>query len=97
MKNLAFQLIMHEKITTTESKAKALRSVVEPLITRGRNNTLTARRALLAVLPTEHAVNKILEDLAPRYHGRPGGYTRITKKVPRQGDGAKMAIIEFIK
>lgn len=97
MKNLAFQLIMHERITTTEAKAKALRPLAERLITKGRANTLTARRALLKVLPTENAVKKVLEELSPRYSTRPGGYTRITKKAPRVGDGAQMAVIEFIK
>src|SRR3989338_6140594 len=80
MKNLAFQLIMHERITTTEAKAKALRPFVERLVTRGKQNTLAARRRLLQVLPTEHAVKKVLEELSPRYQTRPGGYTRITKK-----------------
>lgn len=96
LKNLVFQLVIHEKLTTTEAKAKALRPPVERLITRGKQNTLAARRALLRVLPTEAAVNKILEELSPRYLSRPGGYTRITKKAPRQGDGARMAVIEFV-
>lgn len=96
MKNLVFQLIMHERITTTEAKAKALRPLAERLITKGRDHTLATRRALLKVLPTENAVNKVLEELSPRYTTRPGGYTRIIKKAPRQGDGAQMAVIEFI-
>lgn len=97
MKNLAFQLIMHERITTTEAKAKALRPLAERMITKGKQNTLATRRALLKVLPTENAVKKVLEELSTRYATRPGGYTRITKKAPRAGDGASMAIIEFIK
>lgn len=97
LKNLAFQLVMHEKITTTEAKAKALRPVVERLVTRGKKNSLASRRALLRVLPTEQAVAKILEVLGPRYAFRPGGYTRIMKRVSRHGDGARMAVIEFVK
>lgn len=97
LKNLAFQLVMHEKITTTEAKAKALRPFVERLITRGKQNLLANRRALLRVLPTEQAVAKILEVLGPRYASRPGGYTRIVKRVARKGDGARMAVVEFVK
>lgn len=97
LKNLVFQLVMHEKITTTEAKAKALRPVVERLITRGKQNSLANRRSLLRALPTEQAVAKILEVLGPRYASRPGGYTRIVKRVARKGDGAQMAVIEFVK
>lgn len=96
LKNLAAQLILYEKINTTEAKAKVLRSFVEPLITTGRANTLASRRNLMKVLPIENAVKKVLEDLAPRYKERPGGYTRITKLPQRQGDAARMARIEFV-
>lgn len=97
LKNLAFQLILYEKITTTEAKAKALRPLVERLITSGKQNTPARRRALLRILPTEQAVAKIFEVLGPRYAERPGGYTRIVKKPQRQGDAARMAVIEFVK
>lgn len=97
LKNLAMQLVVYEKVRTTESKAKVLRPYVERLVTKGKAQTLAARRALLRVLPTEMAVKKIIEDLGPRYRMRPGGYLRITKTTPRQGDGAQMAIIEFVK
>lgn len=97
LKNLAFQLVVYEKIKTTEAKAKVLKPFVERLITKGKTSTLAARRALLRVLPTEAAVKKILEELGPRYTTRQGGYTRIVKIAPRQGDGARMAYIEFIK
>ncbi len=96
LKNLAAQLIVYEKIQTTEAKAKALRSFVEPLISKGRVTTLSSRRQLLAVLPTENAVKKVLEELGPRYKERPGGYTRIVKLPQRQGDAARMARIEFV-
>lgn len=96
MKNLATQLILYEKISTTEAKAKALRPYVERLITKGKKNTLAARRALLRVLPVENAVKKVLEELGPRYATRPGGYTRITKLGVRLGDAARIARIEFL-
>lgn len=97
LKNLALQLVVYEKIRTTEAKAKVLRPYVERLITKGKANTLAARRALLRVLPTEISVKKVLEELGPRYQERAGGYLRITKTTPRQGDGAHMAVIEFVK
>jgi large subunit ribosomal protein L17 len=96
LKNLAAQFILYEKISTTEAKAKVLRSFVEPLITTGKENTLAARRNLMKTLPIENAVKKVLEELGPRYKERPGGYTRITKLSQRQGDAAKMARIEFV-
>lgn len=97
LNNLSLQLILHERVRTTEAKAKAVRPIVERMITRGKSNTLAVRRALLAVLPTEQSVKKVLEELSPRYRARPGGYTRITKLAPRKGDGAAMAVIEFVK
>lgn len=97
LKNLATQLILYEKIATTEAKAKALRPYVERLITKGKKNTLASRRELLRVLPLENAVKKVLEELSPRYKSRPGGYTRITKMNPRAGDAARMARIEFVQ
>lgn len=97
LKNLAAQLIVYEKVRTTEAKAKVVRPYVERLITKGKNNTLAARRELMRFLPGEHAVKKVLEVYGPRYAHRAGGYTRITKLVRRQGDGARMALVEFIK
>ena len=96
LKNLAAQLIIYEKIKTTEAKAKVLRSFVEPLITKGKKNTLAARRSLMKILPMENAVKKVLEELGPRYQSRPGGYTRIVKLGTRQGDAAKIARIELV-
>jgi large subunit ribosomal protein L17 len=95
-RNLASSLIIYEKITTTEAKAKAIRPIVEKLITVGKENNLTARRKLLQYLYVENAVKKVLEVLSPRYKDRKGGYTRITKIGERQGDGAKTAQIEFV-
>lgn len=96
LKNLAASLIMHEKIKTTQAKAKVLRPIVEKMISIAKNNTLFNRRRLLAKLPTKDAVKKILEEIGPRYKEREGGYTRIIKLGRRKGDGAEIAQIELI-
>ena len=96
LKTLAVQFILYEKIKTTEAKAKALRSYVEPLITRGKKNTIANRRYLKRYLPIDNAIKKLFEDISPRYHTRPGGYTRIVKLGQRQGDAAYTARIELV-
>lgn len=96
MANLATDLFMHEKLTTTEAKAKALRPVAEKLITKARKGDLHARRVVLKTIHDKAAVAKLFEEVAPRYEGRNGGYTRITKLGPRRGDGAAEAIIELV-
>lgn len=96
LRNLAASLIIYEKIQTTRAKAKALRPFVERLITKGKINTLHARRELLKHLYLENAVRKILEELGPRYKDRPGGYTRIVNIGRRQGDGAEIVQIELV-
>ena len=96
LRNLATSLILHESIKTTSAKAKAVRPLVERLVTRGRTNTIGNRRELMKVLMTEGAVGKVLEVLGPRYATRPGGYTRITKLGSRQGDAAQMVVISFV-
>lgn len=96
VKNLAQSLVLYEKITTTEAKARVVRSYVERLVTIGKEPTLAHRRQLLRRLPTHNAVRKVLEVLGPRYASRQGGYTRILKLAPRQGDRAKQAQIEFV-
>ncbi len=95
-RSLATNLILHEKIKTTEAKAKAVKPIVERLITKGKTNDLHTRRELLKYLYVENAVKKILEDLSPRYKNRNGGYTRIIKLGNRQGDAAKIVQIEFV-
>ena len=97
MRNLAESLVLHGNIKTTEAKAKALRVFVEPLITKARKNTLAARRELHQVLYTEKVVKKLMSQIGPEYKDRNGGYTRIIKLPPRQGDAAKMARIELVK
>ncbi len=94
--NLACSLIKHEQIKTTVPKAKDLRSVVERLITLGKRGDLHARRQLLAKLPDQAMVRKLIDVLAERYRDRPGGYTRVLKAGYRYGDCAAMAMIELV-
>ncbi len=96
--NLAKAVIKHESIETTVPKAKDIRPLVEKLITRGRDNSLHSRRELCSFFGNDHEiVNKILNDLSPRFANRPGGYLRIVKTGYRQGDAAPMAIIQFVE
>ncbi|MFH1193414.1 MAG: 50S ribosomal protein L17 [bacterium] len=97
IRSLATSLVLYEKIKTTETKAKVLRPYVERLITIGKKKTLQSRRQLLAKLYLESAVKKVIEDLAPRYAERKGGYLRIVKLGFRKGDAAKEVRIEFVK
>jgi len=96
LRGLVADLIRHERITTTLAKAKETRVVAERLITHGKKGTLHHRRLALAQLPDTGVVKKVFDEVAPRYAGRPGGYTRITKLGPRQGDSALMAVIELV-
>jgi len=96
LKNLAASVILHEKVKTTDVKARVVKSLVEKAITDGKKPTLATRRKLLKVFYTEHPVNKILEVLSPRYLSRNGGYTRIVKLGARKGDGAEMVQIELV-
>lgn len=97
LNNLATSVILYEHVNTTLAKAKAVRPLVEKLITRGKTKSLIARRQLMKTIPIESAVNKILEELGPRYATRPGGYTRIIKLGTRKGDGAEVAQIQLVK
>jgi len=96
IKNLAASLILHEKIKTTDAKARVVRSYVERLITLAKEPTLAHRRLLLKRLPTHGPVRKLLEVLGPRYLKRSGGYTRLIKLGRRQGDGAAVTVVEFV-
>lgn len=96
MSNLATDLIVHEKVTTTAAKAKALRPYAEKLITKARRGDLHARRVVLKSITDKAAVAKLFDEVAPRYEERQGGYTRITKLGPRRGDGAEEAVIELV-
>lgn len=98
MRSLARSLILHDKIQTTEAKAKALRPFIEKLITKGKDGTLSARRIILSRLGgSVVATTKLFDTLSPKYKERKGGYTRITKAGTRAGDAAREAIIEFVK
>lgn len=96
LRSLASALILKQKITTTEAKAKKLRPFLEKSISRARKNTLANRRLLLKDFSLK-VVNKLMKELGPRYKNRPGGYSRIIKISPRKTDSAKMSIIELIK
>ena len=96
LRGLVAELIRHERITTTLAKAKETRVVAEKLITHGKKGTLHHRRLALAKLPDKQVVKKVFDEMAPRYAERLGGYTRIIKLGPRQGDAAAMAIIELV-
>ncbi|GAB3795700.1 50S ribosomal protein L17 [Virgibacillus kimchii] len=102
LRNLASDLIIHERIETTEAKAKELKSVVEKMITLGKRGDLHARRQAASFLfdqeanENENVIQKLFDDVAARYEDRQGGYTRVLKLGARQGDGAKMAIIELV-
>ena len=97
MMNLSKEIIEHERIRTTEAKAKAVKPEIERLITLGKRGDLHARRQALSTLAQDKfAVHKLFEELAPRYAGRPGGYTRILKLGPRRSDSSEMVLIELV-
>ncbi len=96
LKSLAESLIEYERITTTQAKAKELAPFIEKLITKAKKGGLSQRRQVVKVL-SKKSTKKLFDEIAPRYKDRPGGYTRILKLPPRKSDGAKMAIIEFVK
>ena len=96
--NLAKALIVHGRITTTETKAKALRGVVEPLVTLALKNDLAARRQAYRILGEHKLVNRLFDEIGPLFANGGGGYTRVVKlALPRKGDAAPLAIIEFTK
>ncbi|MEX2426207.1 MAG: 50S ribosomal protein L17 [Thermomicrobiaceae bacterium] len=96
MRNLAISLILHERITTTESKAKELRPYVEKLVTTAREDTQHHRNVVMSRLSDDRAVEKLFDVVGPRFEDQPGGYTRIYKLGNRRGDNAEMSLIEFI-
>jgi large subunit ribosomal protein L17 len=94
--NLTASLIEHGRIRTTETKAKAVRPIAEKIITLGRDGSIHARRQVLAYIRSQEVTHKLFSEVAPRFNDRPGGYTRIVKLGPRQGDSAPMAYLELV-
>ena len=95
-RQMAISMILHERITTTEAKAKSIRPIVEKLVTIAREDTHAHRKLIMSRLDHPLAVAKLFEIVAPRFADTPGGYTRILKLEPRRGDAAEMALIEFV-
>ena len=96
-RQLAISMILHERITTTEAKAKTIRSVVEKMVTIAREDSDHHRRLIMSKIDHPLATAKLFDVIAPRYEATPGGYTRISKLGPRRGDAAPMALIEFVE
>lgn len=104
LRNLATEVIVHNKIETTEEKAKEARRVVDKLITLGKKGDLSSRRKAAEILRNVYAdeaqetrvLQKLFDELASKYESRDGGYTRVIKKGPRRGDGAHLAILELV-
>ena len=94
--NMASSLILHKRINTTVAKAKALRSYVEPLITKSKEDTTHSRRVVFSYLKDKAAVTELFRNVAPKVADRPGGYTRVLHTGFRQGDAAEMALIELV-
>ena len=94
--NMASSLIMHKRITTTLAKAKALKTYVEPLVTKSKEDTTHSRRVVFSYLKDKEATAELFRTIAPKIADRPGGYTRVLHVGFRQGDAAEMALIEFV-
>ena len=94
--NMACSLILNKRITTTVAKAKALKSYVEPLITKSKEDSTHSRRVVFSYLKDKNAVNELFRTVAPKVADRPGGYTRVLHVGFRQGDAAEMALIELV-
>lgn len=96
LSNMASSLILHKRITTTLAKAKALRTFVEPLITKSKNDTTHSRRTVFSYLKDKETTAILFREVAEKVANRPGGYTRIIKLQNRLGDNAEMAIVELV-
>ncbi len=96
LSNMASSLILHKRITTTLAKAKALRKFVEPIITKGKDDSTNSRRVVFSYLQSKEAVKELFGTVAAKVGERPGGYTRILKTINRKGDNAEMAIMELV-
>ena len=96
LRNMVTSLLEHERIQTTDAKAKELRGVAERMITLGKRGDLHARRQALSVIRSKDVTSKVFGELAERYRERPGGYTRVIKLGHRHGDAAALSIIELV-
>src|SRR5215217_7268911 len=96
LSNMACELITHKRIVTTLAKAKALRTYIEPLITKGKENTTHQRRIVFSYLQDKEAIKELFGAVAEKVAGRPGGYTRVIKLGTRPGDNAEKAMIELV-
>ena len=94
--NLASALIEHGRIKTTEAKAKEVRPIVEQMITLGKRGDVSAQRQAVAFLRSKPIAHRLFSEIAPRFADRAGGYTRVVKLGPRQGDAAQMAYLELV-
>jgi len=96
LRGLTTNIILHDRIVTTITKAKAMKPVVDKMITLAKRDTLHSRRQVAAFLNTPGAVKKLFDTLGPRFSQREGGYTRVVRLGPRKGDGAELALIELL-
>lgn len=96
-RNQLASLVKEERIRTTLPKAKELRPIAEKVVTQGKRDTVHARRLVGRWIPQRDLVKKLFDEIAPRFNSRPGGYLRIVRLGPRKGDGAEMAILEFVE
>ena len=96
LSNMACSLILNKRITTTVAKAKALKSYVEPIITKSKDDSTHSRRVVFSYLKNKEAVNELFRTIAPKIAERPGGYTRVLHTGFRKGDAAEMALIELV-
>lgn len=95
-RSLVTQVLKHDSIQTTEARAKEVKPLVDKMVTLGKRGTLHARRQALAYIYEPDVVERLFDEIAPRYTARPGGYTRVLKVGPRKGDGAMMAQLELV-
>jgi len=96
MSNLVKALIEHERLETTQTRAKEVQPLVEKLVSMAKRGDLHARRRALSIIHDRDVVHKLFDEIGPRYEDRDGGYSRVVKTGPRKGDAAPMAIIEFV-
>ena len=96
-RNQLASLVKEERIRTTVPKAKELRPIAEKVVTQAKRDTVHARRLVNRWIPQRDLVKKVFDEIAPRFSTRPGGYLRIVRLGPRKGDGAEMAILEFVE